>query len=281
MTALTGARTSVVVRDAGPVRFVLLDRPEARNALSIPLRREIAAAIREADADETCRAIVLGGEGPVFCAGGDIKTLNADPAAGRERLELAGDMTRAVLASDVPVVAAVHGGAWGAGLALAAACDVVVVGRSARLVASFGRFGLVGDTGAFHVLRQRVGTARARELLLLNTAMTAEQAVREHLATVVVDDDEVRRSAYELALRLAGAGTGANAWTKRVLRGPEHDFESVLSREIDAQVALLGGVSFAEGQRAFVEKRDPGWWDDLDVGAAPELLATPSTAVGR
>ncbi|TWP34941.1 enoyl-CoA hydratase/isomerase family protein [Leekyejoonella antrihumi] len=270
--------STVAIKDVGPVRLVLLDRLQVRNCLDLVLRRELAAAIREADADPGCRAILLAGNGAVFCAGGDIKTLNADPVAGRHRLALAGDITRAILGCETPLVAAVEGGAWGAGLALAAACDVVVVGRRARLAASFGRFGLVGDTGAFYVLRQRVGAARAKEMLLLNTTLNGDQAVAEGLATYVADDGDARRVARDLALRLAGAGEGANTWTKRIIHQDQQDFESVLEAEIGAQLDLLGGSSFAEGQRAFIEKRDPCWWDDL--GAEPVTAQLERTIGG-
>lgn len=270
---MTGpAYETVIVTQAGPVRFVEMNRPAVRNCLDLVLRRELGHALREADTDPGCRTVVLTGTGPVFCAGGDIKTLAADPAGLRERLDLVGEITRALLESQTPVVAAVTGGAWGAGLALAAACDVVVVGRSARMVASFGRFGLVGDTGAFHVLQQRVGHARAKEILLLNAALTADDAVAEGLATVAVDDSDVRRVAHDLALRLASAGPGANARTLRIFGQSEQDFESVLASEIEAQIDLIDQPSFVEGQRAFVEKREPHWWDDLGAPVPNGLL---------
>lgn len=281
MTGGTGSKTgysTVQVADVGPVRFVVMARPEVRNCLDLVLRREVAHAIRSADADQRCRAIVLAGAGPVFCAGGDIKTLDADPVTGRARLELASDVTRAIRESDTPVVAAVHGGAWGAGLAIAASCDVVVVGRSARLVASFGRFGLVGDSGAFFVLAERIGRGRARELLLLNASLDAEAAVSMGLATRVADDADVRRTAFDLARQLSSAGGGVNAWTKRVLREERPGFERVVDVEIEAQLALLAGPHFAEAQRAFTQKDEPTFWSDLDVEPPVGLLETTSGA---
>lgn len=266
---------TVLVHDVGPVRLLILNRPHVRNCLDLELRCELADAVRAADADPHRRAIVLTGAGPVFCAGGDIKTLNADPEAGRHRLRLAGDAARAILSTDTPVVAAVNGGAWGAGLALAAACDLVLVGRSARLVASFGRFGLIGDTGAFYLLRQRVGAARAKEILLLGASLNSEEAVSIGLASRIVEDGQERSAAFEVALQLAGAGEGANAWTKRILRQDAQDFESVLDTEIEGQLTLLRGRSFQEGQQAFVEKREPRWWSDLDSELPHSLLQQP------
>ncbi|EON22158.1 enoyl-CoA hydratase [Nocardioides sp. CF8] len=176
-----------------------------------------------------------------------------------------GDVTRSILESETPVVAAVQGGAWGAGLALACACDLVVAGQSARFVASFGRYGLIGDTGIFFTLQRRVTTARAREILLLNADLSAEQAAQEGIATVVVPDSEVWDEAIRLARRLAEAAPHANAWTKRLIGRRDGDFESVLAAEIDGQLELLGSPAFAEGQRAFLEKRAPHWWDDDQV----------------
>lgn len=261
-SAIQADYTTIRVENHGPVRAIILDRPDHRNSLDLVIRTELGSALRNADADRTVRAILLAGAGKVFCAGGDIKSLSPDAEASRSRLSLMGEVTRSILESETPVLAAVQGGAWGAGLALVCACDVVVAAESARFVASFGRFGLVGDSGIYHTLRQRVTPARAREILLLNSSLSARQALQDGIATCVVPDDKVWDESLALARQLSSVAPGANAWTKRLIAQADQDFESVISAEIDAQVELLAAPAFDEGQRAFVEKREARWWDD-------------------
>src|SRR5438067_1260889 len=170
----------VKCEDDGPVRVVTLNRPEVRNALDLPLRIELGDTLEEAIADTEVRAIVLTGAGPAFCSGGDIATM-VDPMTPEqihERTELAQRVVRAIWAGDKPVLAAVEGAAYGAGLSLALACDRVIAASDARFGAGFTRIGLAGDMGISATLPERLGPARAKQFLLMAQQVNATQALQ-------------------------------------------------------------------------------------------------------
>jgi 2-(1,2-epoxy-1,2-dihydrophenyl)acetyl-CoA isomerase len=253
--ATAPAAPAVLRRDHGPVRVLTLNRPERRNALDLPDRRALLAELEAADGDPSCRAVVLTGTGEVFSAGGDIRSMSPDPVVARERLETVNAVARTMVTMGTPIVSAVEGGAFGLGLSLSCASDVVVAGRSARFVASFARLGLVADTGLFWTLPQRVGAGRARALLLTARTVECDEAERIGLVDVVVDDGSAVEHAVELATRLAGHSVPATAALKAILAQPDSSLEGVLAAEAEAQVDLLGGPDFAEGRQAFLERR--------------------------
>ncbi|MFZ3566144.1 enoyl-CoA hydratase/isomerase family protein [Streptomyces sp. BH097] len=248
---------AVDVRCEGPVHTLTLNRPARRNALDLADRRELLAALRESERDPECRSIVLTGAGEVFCAGGDIRSMSPDPEVARERLAVVGDVARALVCSAKPVVAAVRGGAYGLGLGLAAACDYVVAADDARFAASFAKIGLTADSGLSWSLAQRVGPARAKEIILFAEDLNAAEAQRIGLVSEIVAGEKVAVRARERAERLAAASPAMVAATKRIFAQEAQGLDAVLDAEADAQVALLGGEGFAEGRAAFLERRRP------------------------
>ncbi|MFZ3598672.1 enoyl-CoA hydratase/isomerase family protein [Streptomyces sp. BH104] len=248
---------AVDVRCEGPVHTLTLNRPARRNALDLADRRELRTALRESERDPECRAIVLTGAGEVFCAGGDIRSMSQDPDVARERLAVVNDVARALVRSAKPVVAAVRGGAYGLGLGLAAACDYVVVADDARFAASFAKIGLTADAGLSWSLAQRVGPARAKEVILFAEDLNAAEAQRIGLVSEIVASEKVAVRARERAERLSAASPAMVAATKRIFAQDAQDLDAVLDAEAEAQVALLGGEGFAEGRAAFLERRRP------------------------
>ncbi|MFJ9123672.1 enoyl-CoA hydratase/isomerase family protein [Streptomyces sp. NPDC102340] len=248
---------AVDVRCEGPVHTLTLNRPARRNALDLADRRELLAALRESGQDPECRAIVLTGAGEVFCAGGDIRSMSQDPDVSRERLAVVNDAARALVCSAKPVVAAVRGGAYGLGLGLAAACDYVVAADDARFAASFAKIGLTADSGLSWSLAQRVGPARAKELILFAEDLDATEARRIGLVSEIVEGEKVAVRARERAERLAAASPAMVAATKRIFAQEAQDLDAVLDAEAAAQVELLGGQGFVEGRSAFLERRRP------------------------
>ncbi|MFF3490454.1 enoyl-CoA hydratase/isomerase family protein [Streptomyces sp. NPDC002795] len=248
---------AVDVTCEGPVHTLTLNRPARRNALDLADRRELLAALRDSERDPECRAIVLTGAGEVFCAGGDIRSMSQDPHVARERLAVVGDVARALVCSTKPVVAAVRGGAYGLGLGLAAACDHVVAAEDARFAASFAKIGLTADTGLSWSLAQRVGPARAKELILFGEDLDAVEAQRIGLVSEIVEGEKVAVRARERAERLAAASPAMVAATKRIFAQEAQDLDAVLDAEAEAQVELLGGAGFLEGRAAFLERRRP------------------------
>lgn len=253
--------TGLLVEDRGPVRILTLDRPERRNALDQDDRLALLAALRTAERE--ARATVLTGTAPIFCAGGDIASMSTDPVVGRRRLDLVNEVARQLVTGATPVVVAVEGGAYGLGLALACAGDLVVAGRSARFAASFARIGLAPDTGLSWTLPQRVGRALTRRLLLTAATLEADDALDVGLVDELVDDGKALDRAVDLAAGLAELSAPMVASVRGLLAQPDQSLEGVLAAEARAQLALFTTGEFAEGRAAFLERRAPDF-----VGAA-------------
>ncbi|MGB3556311.1 MAG: enoyl-CoA hydratase/isomerase family protein, partial [Jannaschia sp.] len=167
----------------GTVAILTLNDPDRRNAMSPEMRAELLATLDPLCADGTCRSLVLTGAGGTFCAGGDLKSMRSgDPIYARHRMMVTHRLVRLLAAGPKPVVAAVEGHAFGAGLSLAALADICVVGRDASFGAVFGRVGLMADLGLLWSLPQRIGAARARRLMLTAGVMKAAEAAELGLA---------------------------------------------------------------------------------------------------
>ncbi|CAN5625686.1 hypothetical protein BH23PSE1_BH23PSE1_02040 [soil metagenome] len=175
MGAPSEAHGPVLLARQGALAVVTLSEPAKRNALTIPLRQALLAALDELGADPECRAIVLTGAGGAFCSGGDLSAMRPDdPLGSRRRLAMVHDIVRRIAAGPKPVIAAVEGPAFGACLALAACADIVVADPAARFCASFARLGLMPDAGLLWSLPPRVGLGLARRLIFEAIVVTGE-----------------------------------------------------------------------------------------------------------
>jgi 2-(1,2-epoxy-1,2-dihydrophenyl)acetyl-CoA isomerase len=253
----------VLVEDDAAVRTITLNRPQKRNAIDIELRIALAEAIESADSDPTIRVIIMTGAGPVFCSGGDIATMQRMPAQpALERIQLAERVIRAIWTTPKPVLAAVEGSAYGAGTALAAACDRVVAARDAKFATTFTNVGLAGDMGTFVSLPARVGAARARQMLMLPKPISAPEAFELGLVDDVAEPGQALESARHDARRLAAGPRRAYGVIKTLLAasGTINPFE-LLEREAVCQSDLFDTDDFAEGIAAFREKRRPVFGD--------------------
>jgi 2-(1,2-epoxy-1,2-dihydrophenyl)acetyl-CoA isomerase len=249
----------VLVEDRGAVRIITLNRPDKRNAIDIPLRVELAEAFEVAGADGSIRAVVLTGAGPAFCSGGDIASMAPmAPEPALKRVQLAQKVIRAMWNAPKPVVAAVEGSAYGAGAALAAACDRVVAARNVRFATTFTNVGLAGDMGIFASLPARVGIARARQMLMMPTPIDASAALEIGLVDALAEAGTALQVALADAARLAAGPTHAYGAIKSLLAAAcaLSPFE-VLDREAENQARLFGTEDFAEGIDAFRAKRRP------------------------
>jgi 2-(1,2-epoxy-1,2-dihydrophenyl)acetyl-CoA isomerase len=249
----------VLVDDDAAVRTVTLNRPEKRNAIDIELRIALAEAIESADADPAIRAIIVTGAGRVFCAGGDISTMERMPAErALDRIRLVQSVIRAIWATPKPVLAAVEGSAYGAGTALAVACDRVVAAHDATFATTFTNVGLAGDTGISISLPARVGVARARQMLMLPAPISAPEALEMGLIDSVVEPGQALGSARRDARRLAAGPQRAYGVIKALLANPGIiDPIELLEREAVCQSELFDTDDFAEGIAAFRQKRQP------------------------
>lgn len=239
----------------GTTLVLTINNPRRRNALNAAAEAALAAAVREAMADEQCRAIVLTGAGGVFSAGGDISDMSEGAVEAQRRLQRAGEIVMLLSRGPKPVVAAVQGYATGAGLSIAVACDQVVAGCGAKLGAAFVRVGLIADVGLLWTLPRRVGTGFAKRMLLFGELVDAQEGHQHGLVDVVVEDEKVMETALELAERLAGLPPLAIEYSKAILARSELELEALLMVEAQTQAVLFGTEDFTEGRKAFFERR--------------------------
>lgn len=258
MTAPTPAEPLVLVTDDGPVRHVVLNRPSVRNAIDVPLRVALAEALEACAEEASVRAVVLSGAGGAFCSGGDISSMQRQGrAATVPRAQAAQRVVRAIWSMPQPVIAAVEGPAYGAGFALALACDRVVAAADATLAATFSKVGLAGDMGIFASLPARVGPSRAKQLLMLPDPLSGEEALTLGLVDRVATPGQAVEAAYEDAVRLAASAPQALAVVKQMFSGELRHPRTVLDLEVEHQAVLFDSDDFAEGVAAFREKRRP------------------------
>lgn len=244
----------------GPVATLTLDRPESLNALTVPVKLALRAALEGLAADPAVRAVILTGAGRAFCAGQDLAERDSPDAAPldvevRERYN---PIVRAIRSMGQPVIAAVNGVAAGAGASLAFACDLRIAAEEARFILAFGRIGLVPDSGATWFLPRLVGPARAAELALAGETLDAQEALRLGVVSRVVPGDQLMREARTLAGRLADGAPLALALTKEALaRAETITLDEALEGEAKLQGIAGASADHAEGLAAFREKRPP------------------------
>lgn len=243
---------------ADAVATITLDRPDALNALTVPLKHELLTALERVAADPSVRAVVLTGAGRAFCAGQDLRERqapDAPPLAEEIRLRY-NPLIRAMRALDKPIVGAINGVAAGAGASLAFACDVRIAAVGATFLLAFGRVGLVPDSGATWLLPRLVGGAKAAELALTTDPLSAADAERFGLVARVVAADALGAEAHALAARLAAGAPRALALTKRAL---EQSWGATLDEQLETEADFQGEAGatadHAEGIAAFLERR--------------------------
>jgi 2-(1,2-epoxy-1,2-dihydrophenyl)acetyl-CoA isomerase len=252
---------TILVESCPGYRRITLNRPERLNALTTEMAAALAAALDEAAADKTCRAILLTGAGRGFCAGQDLtEIVGASPADLERLLEHYHPLILKIRALSIPVVCAVNGVAAGAGANLALACDIVLAARSASFVQAFARIGLIPDCGGTWFLPRLVGTARARTLAFLAEPLPAATAAEWGLVWRAVEDERLLPEAEALAARLAGQASAALALTKRALEeAGDNTLAQQLNLEGELQREAGAHPDHAEGVRAFLEKRAPSF----------------------
>lgn len=252
------AEVHVAVDTEGAVATLTFGNPARRNALSPELRDALHDALAAAMGDPAIRVVVLTGAAGVFCAGGDLASMaGLTPLAGRARLQRGHRLVRLLLTGEKPVLAAVEGLAMGAGLSLAAACDIVVSARDAQWSCAFNRVGLMPDLGAAVTLPARMGLGRARRVMLTSERFSAAQAEAWGLVEQVVDPGTAVATAGAIAAEIATRAPGALALTKAWLARLPLPLEAALAAEADAQALLFATADFAEGRAAFLDKRAP------------------------
>ena len=242
------------------VATITLNRPDALNSLTVPMKVALVAAFRRVEREAGVRAVILTGAGRAFCAGQDLRERLQPEAAplGVEVRERYNPIIRAMRGLSKPIVGAINGVAAGAGASLAMACDIRIASEVASFALAFGRVGLVPDSGATWFLPRLVGATRAAELALLNDPVSAADAVRLGLVGRVVPADQLDSEARSIAGRLAAGAPRAMALTKRALNATwDRDLDAALDYEAHLQDMAGRSKDHAEGLAAFLEKRAP------------------------
>ncbi len=247
------------------IGVVTLNRPEARNALSDILTPALRRMIPELAAMSEVGCILLTGAGRAFCAGGDVKSMNAGPQIEQTTEQKIATLrhgqatlTAMIYELEKPVIAALPGPAAGAGLSIALACDIRIAAERAFITTAFRNIGLSGDYGGSWFLTRLVGTAKARELYYTAERVGARECERLGIVNRVVADDELQAEALALAKRIASGPPIAIRYMKENLnRAVTQDLRSCLDMEADRLIRVQQTEDFREAVRAFVDKRPP------------------------
>ncbi len=260
--------STILLDVAGGAYRLTLNRPDRLNAFTARMHEEVREALTRIEGDPAARVLLITGAGRGFCAGQDLA--ERDVSAGPLDLSQGPEhdynpLARRLVALPVPVVCAVNGVAAGAGVNIAAACDIVVARKSAKFTQAFSAIGLVPDTGGTWHLPRLMGQARALGFTLLNETLSAEQAEAMGLIWRAIDDDAFEAEVEAIVARLAAAPTFGLASAKKALRAAwTSTLDEALDRERDMQRDCGLSPDYKEGVTAFKDKRKPGF-----TGARP------------
>ena len=244
------------------VLTVVLDRPDVLNSFNARMAEEVAAALREAREGAAVRAVLLTGNGRAFCAGQDLAAVlpqdGVSPDLGEVVERQYTPMIHGIRTLEKPVVCAVNGVAAGAGANLAFACDLVLAAEDAMFIQSFSKVGLIPDSGGTFILPRLIGYQRAAALAMLGDKLDARTAKQWGLVYDVVPPTVLGNTSFDLARRLAAMPTRALGLIKRGFNaGLHNDLAAQLALEAELQREAGRTDDYAEGVRAFVEKRKP------------------------
>lgn len=254
---------TVLVEKAGRLVIITLNRPNQLNAFNDAQHNELRTALEAARYDDDCRAVILTGAGRGFCAGQDLGDRNPDamdgpPDLGQTLQTFYNPLIRLIRAIPKPVICAVNGVAAGAGANIAFACDMVLAARSAKFIEAFSKIGLVPDSGGTWTLPRLVGEARAKAMILTGDPVIAEEAERIGLIYRCVDDDDLMEEARAIGEKFAAGPTLGYGLSKKAIHAAaDNNLDKQLDLERDLQREAGRSNDYAEGVRAFIEKRAP------------------------
>lgn len=248
----------------GSVATIQMNRPDALNALSLQLGKDLAGAVRQAN-DDNARAVILTGSGRAFCSGGDLREMRTMGDSERgieafldEPLKALHEVIILIRETPVPFIAAVNGVCAGAGTNFALACDLILAADDASFNEAFVRIGLSPDCGGTFFLPRAIGEKLAAEAFMMGMTISAQRAAEIGMINRVVPATELLNEAGKLAALLAAGPTASYGRIKRMLNATfSNDLAAQLRLEADCQVESGRSSDFKEGVTAFFEKRPP------------------------
>lgn len=245
----------------GQTAIITLNRPEQLNSLSGDLVEQFVDALAKAEVDSKAKSIIITGAGRAFCAGGDLLFMNTLTNAHERKvfIEKCGLIIKTIVNMAKPVIAMVNGVAAGAGFNIALACDLIFASDTAKFAQSFAKVGLIPDCGGIYFLARTVGLHKAKEIMFTADTLTAQECLQLKLVNQVLPINDLFEQVVGFSNALAHSAPLALAMTKKALNNTQASLEDVLNYEAVAQAMLLETQDYAEGVKAFKEKRAPNF----------------------
>lgn len=242
---------------------ITLNDPERLNAMSEAMAVEFKTLVATLMKNRELRVIILTGAGRAFSAGGDLSMLKAksqlDPQENRRRMLNYYSSFLSILDLNIPIIVALNGHAIGAGLCLAAACDIRIAAQNAKFGATFTRLGLHPGMGATYSFERLMGYAAASEFMLTGRVIEAQEALNFGLVSRVVNEEDVVKTSQIVAEEILQAGPFATKQLIESLRAPPSSLSKALEKEALAQAISYSSQEFDEGVTAALEKRKPNF----------------------
>lgn len=249
----------------GTTAVLTLDRPEAGNAIDVPMAQALLDAAFLCSSDKSIRCVILTGSGAMFCAGGDIKAFGNADDPGSLIESITAPLHAAIarlMRMEKPIVTAINGAAAGAGFGLALLGDVAIAGRSAQFAVAYGALGVSPDAGTSWLLPRLVGLRQAQRLALQGERIDAEEAERIGLISRIVADERLLDEAMKLADKLArNSGSAIRRTRQLLLNSYGTPLEAQLEREAESIASAAREPDGREGISAFLAKRRPTFGD--------------------
>jgi enoyl-CoA hydratase len=252
----------IIYEQRGRVAWIYLNRPKAMNSINTTMTQEIIEALAKAQSDDQVRVLVLSAKGPVFCAGADLKGVQASMAGeiepGPDFLDFAETMFRQLRNFPKPVIVALNGLTMAGGLELTMACDLVIAAKSAKIGDSHSNFGVFPGAGGACVLPRKIGLNRAKYLLFTGDMVSAQEMKDFGLVNEVVDDEALEDRVQTLAKKLSDKSPLVLRKMKEVANQcQDQSQEAALRHELFTLRTHFRSFDIREGLSAFVEKRKP------------------------